>query len=149
MGSIFQEACIGLDYVELPDLSLPALQKRFTIPSELEELYKRYEQRFQVGKSVSPLPLQLRISLVFYVDSVAARMPLLGWEWASCWGRFQLVPICHALLLYLLFFWCRDLLSIPDVSSSGMRYRYCLVSPRLQGKGKMNDLWGRQNVMVG
>ena len=81
MGSIFQEACIGLDYVELPDLSLPALQKRFTIPSELEELYKRYEQRFQVGKSVSPLPPQLRISLVFHVDSVvAARMPWLGWE---------------------------------------------------------------------
>ena len=55
MGSIFQEACMGLDYVELPDLSLPALQKRFTIPSELEELYKRYEQRFQVGEWVSPL----------------------------------------------------------------------------------------------
>ena len=36
---------------DLPDLSLSALQKRFTIPSELEELYKRYEQRFQVGKS--------------------------------------------------------------------------------------------------
>ena len=52
MGSIFQEACMGLDYVELPDLSLPALQKRFTIPSELEELYKRYEQRFQVGEWV-------------------------------------------------------------------------------------------------
>lgn len=69
MGSIFQEACIGLDYVELPDLSLPALQKRFTIPSELEELYKRYEQRFQVGKSVSPLPPQLRISLVFHVET--------------------------------------------------------------------------------
>ena len=148
MGSIFQEACIGLDYVELPDLSLPALQKRFTIPSELEELYKRYEQRFQVGKSVSPLPPQLRISLVFHVDSVAARMPWLGWEWASCWGRFQLVPI-SMLYYYIFFFWCRDLLSIPDVSSSGMRYRYRLVSPRLQGKGKMNDLWGRQNVMVG
>ena len=42
---------MGLDYVELPDLSLPVLQKRFTIPSELEELYKRYQQRFQVGKS--------------------------------------------------------------------------------------------------
>ena len=101
MGSIFQEACIGLDYVELPDLSLPALQKRFTIPSELEELYKRYEQRFQVGKSVSPLPPQLRISLVFHVDLVAARMPWLGWEWASCWGRFQLVPI--SMLYYYIF----------------------------------------------
>ena len=50
MGGIFQEAHMGLDYVDLPDLSLPALQKRFTIPSELEELYKRYEQRFQVGE---------------------------------------------------------------------------------------------------
>lgn len=50
MGSIFQEAAMGLDYVELPDLSLSALQKRFTLPSELEELYQRYEQRFQVGK---------------------------------------------------------------------------------------------------
>ena len=46
---------MGLDYVELPDLSLPALQKRFTIPSELEELYKRYEQRFQVGESSQQL----------------------------------------------------------------------------------------------
>ena len=55
MGSIFQEACMGLDYVELPDLSLAALQKRFRIPKELEELYKRYEQRFQVGEWVSPL----------------------------------------------------------------------------------------------
>ena len=53
MGSIFQEACMGLDYVELPDLSLAALQKRFRIPKELEELYKRYEQRFQVGEWVS------------------------------------------------------------------------------------------------
>ena len=53
MGSIFQEAAMGLDdYVELPDLSLSALQKRFTLPSELEELYQRYEQRFQVGKWV-------------------------------------------------------------------------------------------------
>ena len=53
MGSIFQEAAMGLDdYVELPDLSLSALQKRFTLPSELEELYQRYEQRFQVGKLV-------------------------------------------------------------------------------------------------
>ena len=50
MGSIFQEAAMGLDYVELPDLSLSALQKRFTLPSELEELYQRYEQRFQVGE---------------------------------------------------------------------------------------------------
>ena len=50
MGSIFQEATMGLDYVELPDLSLSALQKRFTLPSELEELYQRYEQRFQVGE---------------------------------------------------------------------------------------------------
>ena len=44
------------------------------------------------------------------------------------------------LYYYIFFFWCRDLLSIPDVSSSGMRYRYRLASPRLQGKGKMNDL---------
>ena len=41
---------MGLDYVELPDLSLSALQRRFTLPSELEELYQRYEQRFQVGE---------------------------------------------------------------------------------------------------
>lgn len=53
MGGIFQEAYMGLDYVELPDLSLSALQKRFTIPSELEDLYKRYEQRFQVGKPLT------------------------------------------------------------------------------------------------
>ena len=50
MGSIFQEAYMGLDYVELPDLSLSALQKRFKISLELEELYKRYHQRFQVGE---------------------------------------------------------------------------------------------------
>ena len=42
---------MGLDYVEWPDLSLSALQRRFTLPSELEELYQRYEQRFQVGES--------------------------------------------------------------------------------------------------
>ena len=41
---------MGLTYVELPDLSLSALQERFTIPSELEQLYKRYEQRFQIGE---------------------------------------------------------------------------------------------------
>lgn len=41
---------MGLTYVELPDLSLSALQERFSIPSELEKLYKRYEQRFQVGE---------------------------------------------------------------------------------------------------
>ena len=51
MGSIFHEAYhMGLTYVELPDLSLSALQERFTIPSELEQLYKRYEQRFQIGE---------------------------------------------------------------------------------------------------
>lgn len=44
---------MGLDYVELPDLSLSTLQKRFTFPSVLEDLYKRYEQRFQVGKKTS------------------------------------------------------------------------------------------------
>jgi hypothetical protein len=50
MGSIFHEAYMGFAYIEMPDLSLSALQERFTIPSELEELYKRYEQRFQIGE---------------------------------------------------------------------------------------------------
>ena len=50
MGSIFHEAYMGLTYVELPDLSLAALQERFTMPEELEQLYKRYEQRFQIGE---------------------------------------------------------------------------------------------------
>ena len=50
MGSIFHEAFpyMGLAYVELPDLSLSALQDHFR--EELETLYKRYEQRFQIGK---------------------------------------------------------------------------------------------------
>ena len=39
---------MGLTYVELPDLSLSALQDHFR--EELETLYKRYEQRFQIGK---------------------------------------------------------------------------------------------------
>ena len=50
VGSLFQEAYLGPNCSELPDLSLSALQKRFSIPSELEKLYKRYEQRFQIGK---------------------------------------------------------------------------------------------------
>ena len=65
MGSIFQEAAMGLDYVELPDLSLSALQKRFTLPSELEELYQRYEQRFQVGKCYN-FPF-FRKALVYWI----------------------------------------------------------------------------------
>ena len=50
MGSIFHEAFpyMGLTFVELPDLSLSALQDHFR--EELETLYKRYEQRFQIGK---------------------------------------------------------------------------------------------------
>ena len=36
-------------YIETPDLSLLALQERFST-KELELLYKRYEQRSQIGE---------------------------------------------------------------------------------------------------
>lgn len=96
---------MGLDYVELPDLSLSALQKRFTLPSELEELYQRYEQRFQVGECyyfpflffLGAFPCSLNYEpTIFFCCSTELKYLIM-------WGRSVRMAYFVGLLLFPLF----------------------------------------------
>ena len=86
---------MGLTYVELPDLSLSALQERFTIPSELEQLYKRYEQRFQIGEMLLNYSNTKGLFLISIAYETRCKKSLLPKNYPSSPTSFPKVKPTH------------------------------------------------------